>query len=260
MKPFGEELFGNPSSLHSEGRAARRAVDEARASVARLINALPEEVVFTGSGTEADNLALRGFAVPALGAAVRVVVSSIEHPAVLETCRYLGRLGVEVVHVPSNGDGIVGLGRAAGIARLEASDDAFRLVRLRDILWEGIQAGVPNAYLIGHRFSRLPGHICLGLAGQEGEAVRLLLALDEAGAAVSSGSACSSNHAGAPSSVLTAMGFDPLRARGSIRISLGRFNIESDVRRFLDIFPGVCASLRRTTSRPECGGAAMKGN
>jgi len=83
----------------------------------------------------------------------------------------------------------------------------------------------------------LPGHVCLGLAGQEGEAIRLLLALDEAGIAVSTGSACSANHSGEPSYVLQAMGFDPIRARGSLRITLGRFNTDADVDQFLALFP-----------------------
>ena len=67
----------------------------------------------------------------------------------------------------------------------------------------------------------------------EGEAIKLLLALDEAGIAVSSGSACSSNHAGQPSHVLQAMGFDPIKARGSLRITLGRFNTMEEAEQFV---------------------------
>jgi len=133
--------------------------------------------------------------------------------------------------------GIVGLGRAAELAQAEASVEISRLVRLRDQIMDGVMATIPHAYLIGHRYRRLPGHVCLGLAGQEGEAIRLLLALDEAGIAVSTGSACSANHSGEPSYVLQAMGFDPIRARGSLRITLGRFNTDADVDQFLALFP-----------------------
>ena len=69
-------------------------------------------------------------------------------------------------------------------------------------------ARITNAYLIGHRWRRLPGHICLGFDGLEGEAIKLLLELDKEGIAISSGSACSAIHAGQPSHVLEAMGFD----------------------------------------------------
>ena len=76
--------------------------------------------------------------------------------------------------------------------------ETARLVGLREQLYDGIAASIPNAYFIGDRYRRLPGHLCLGFAGQEGEAVKLLLKLDELGIAVSSGSACSANHAGEP--------------------------------------------------------------
>ncbi len=145
--------------------------------------------------------------------------------------------------------GIIGLGAAAEIARAEMSAEAVRLVELRDRLIDGINQAVPNAYLIGHPFQRLPGHVCLGLANQEGEAIHLLMALDDEGIAVSTGSACSAQHGAEPSYILRAMGFDPVRARGSIRISLGRFNTEDEVSRFLDIFPRIAATLRPTLSR-----------
>ena len=86
--------------------------------------------------------------------------------------------------------GMVGLGPAA-----EMSVEASRLVALRDRIIDVVAATIPNAYLIGHRYQRLPGYVCLGLAGQEGEAIRLLVALDGAGLAVSTGSARSASHA-----------------------------------------------------------------
>ena len=76
------------------------------------------------------------------------------------------------------------------------------------------------------RTGACPGHLCLGFSGQEADAIRLLFALDDAGIAVSSGSACSAHNAGEPSYVLTAMGFDTIRARGSLRVTMGRFTTE----------------------------------
>ncbi len=144
--------------------------------------------------------------------------------------------------------GIVGLGVAAKIAQAEMAEEAARLVKLRDQIISGVKDQIPNAYLIGHPYKRLPGHICLGFAGQEGESIKLLLALDEEGIAVSSGSACSAHHAGQPSYILMAMGMDAIRGRGSLRITLGRFNTQAEVDRFLNVLPKVVADLRPVTS------------
>jgi cysteine desulfurase len=122
-------------------------------------------------------------------------------------------------------------------------------VRLREDLITGVLARIPNVYLIGDRFRRLPGHVCLGFAGLEGESIKLLLALDEAGVSVSAGSACSAHKASEPSYVLTAMGFDALRARGGLRITLGRFNTKAEVDRLLEILPRAVATLSPVTGR-----------
>src|SRR5579863_2006824 len=111
MAPFLGGAYGNPSSLHYEGRAAREAVDTARAQVADLIGAEPGEIVFTASGTEADNLALIG-AVRASGRPGHVVTTSIEHAAILETCRFLAdsgtKPGTKITRLPVDSDGLVG--------------------------------------------------------------------------------------------------------------------------------------------------------
>ena len=151
--------------------------------------------------------------------------------------------------------GIVGFGRAAHIARSEMGEETARLVGLRERLYDGIAATIPNAYFIGDRYRRLPGHLCLGFAGQEGEAVKLLLKLDEQGIAVSSGSACSANHAGEPSYALTAMGLDPIRARGSLRITLGRGSTQREVDRFLE---ALAADRPVTADRGEPRGFASR--
>jgi cysteine desulfurase len=139
---------------------------------------------------------------------------------------------------------IAGLGRAAELAAACRPAEAARLVGLRDHLMENICERIKNSYLIGHRWRRLPGHICLGFDGLEGEAIKLLLELDKEGIAISSGSACSAIHAGQPSHVLEALGFDALKARGSLRISLGRFNTLDEAERFLEVLPQAVASLR----------------
>jgi cysteine desulfurase len=106
MGPYLGGAYGNPSSLHQEGRIARRAVDKARAQVAALIGAAPEEIMFSASGTEADNLALIG-AARACGKPGHVVTSVIEHAAILETCRFLATGGTRITHLPVNADGLV---------------------------------------------------------------------------------------------------------------------------------------------------------
>ena len=115
IQPFLHEAFGNPSSSHAYGRVARDAVVQARQHVADLIGAAPSEVFFTGCATEANNLALLGVA-RALGATKRhLVVSAIEHPAVMAPARYLAEQGWEVSVVPVDEYGLVSasaLGRA----------------------------------------------------------------------------------------------------------------------------------------------------
>lgn len=363
MASFQEQYYANPSSMHQSGRQVREMVEKARCQVAKLIHANPVEIIFTSSGTEADNLALVGL-FEALGQPFHMITSRIEHPAILETCKYLewrgatvtylgvdetgavhsdalkaairpetrlvsimtannvagtiqplpqlidishrhgalfhtdavqaaGRIPVDVaqgidllslsahkiygpkgcgalfvrrgIHIEpllhgggqesgwrsstENTTGIIGFGEAAAITSRGMVKETARLVRLRERLIEGIALQIPNAYVIGDRYRRLPGHVALGFAGQEGEAVKLLLALDEAGFAISAGSACSSSHAAEPSYVLQAMGFNPLQARGGLRITLGRFNTLDEVDLFLEVLPGIVSDLRPITSR-----------
>ena len=107
MRPFLGEAFGNPSSVHRRGDAAREALAEARSRVAALVGALPEEVVFTATGSEANNLALKGLLANADPKRRRLVVSAIEHPSVLETARHLEARGVPVTIVPVDADGVL---------------------------------------------------------------------------------------------------------------------------------------------------------
>jgi cysteine desulfurase len=100
MLPYLREHHGNPSSIHGSGRRARLGLDEARERVARLLGAKPREIVFTGGGTEADNLAVKGAAWAASARGRRVVTSSVEHKAVLHSCAVLERFGFEVTYLP----------------------------------------------------------------------------------------------------------------------------------------------------------------
>jgi cysteine desulfurase len=107
MRPFLRDSFGNPSSMHSAGQEARVAVEAARDRVASLIGALSEEIVFTSGGTEADNFALKGMAYAHDGKRNHIITSSVEHHAVLETCKFLERQGFTVTYLPVDGYGLV---------------------------------------------------------------------------------------------------------------------------------------------------------
>jgi cysteine desulfurase len=364
MGPFLGGAFGNPSSSHHEGRIARAAIEKARAQVAALIGAEPDEIIFTASGTEADNLALIG-TVRASGRPGHVVSSSIEHAAVLEACRFLAESGTKITHLAVDAEGIVspegllralqsnvtvvsimaasnvvgtiqpieelahltklhgvlfhtdavqaggkipldvnqlnvdllslsahklhgpkgigalylrkgvklspivfgggqerglrsatenvagivGFGAAAEIAKVELAEEATRLAQFRERIAAEISRTLTQSYIFGHSSKRLPGHLSFGFRGQEREVGRLLLALDQAGVAISAGSACSAHHSGEPSGVLLAMGYDSEQARGLLRVSLGRFNTKEEVDRFLEILSRAVATVN---------GAAMK--
>jgi cysteine desulfurase len=100
MLPYLTEHFGNPSSLHGTGRRARQGLDEARETVAGVLGAKPREIVFTGGGSEADNLAIKGVAWAASARGRHLITSSVEHHAVLNTCAMLERSGFEVTYLP----------------------------------------------------------------------------------------------------------------------------------------------------------------
>jgi cysteine desulfurase len=106
MLPYFIDMFGNPSAVHSYGQETRQVVDESRKKVARLLGAKTEEIIFTSGGTEADNLAIIGAAY-AGKAKGHIITSVIEHPAVLNTCRFLEKSGWQVTYLPVNGNGLV---------------------------------------------------------------------------------------------------------------------------------------------------------
>ncbi len=107
MEPFLREHFGNPSSTHAYGSYARQAIEEARLKVARLIGADPWEIIFTSGGTESNNLAIQGVARALRNRGRHIITSQIEHPAVLEVCRYLEGEDYDVTYLPVDSHALV---------------------------------------------------------------------------------------------------------------------------------------------------------
>lgn len=102
-----KENYGNPSSVYKIGRESKKLMEESREELASLLNADPKEIFFTGSGTEADNWAIRGIAEQYKDKGKHIITSKIEHHAVLHTCEYLETLGYEVTYVDVDRDGLV---------------------------------------------------------------------------------------------------------------------------------------------------------
>jgi cysteine desulfurase len=107
MRPFLGEAFGNPSSGHWASAPAKTALEQARAQVAALLGAAPDEIVFTSGGSEANNLAIKGMFFAPNRKAAHIITSAIEHPAVLTPCRFLERLGGSVTYLPVDRTGRV---------------------------------------------------------------------------------------------------------------------------------------------------------
>lgn len=107
MLPYFKEVYGNPSSLHSFGREALKAVDKAREKIAEIINAKPNEIYFTSGGSESDNWALKGAIKASKLKKKHIITTKIEHPAILETCEQLEKDGVEITYVGVNSNGQV---------------------------------------------------------------------------------------------------------------------------------------------------------
>ena len=107
MLPYFSQRFGNPSSLYTLAQESRKAVDEARESVARVLGSRTSEVIFTSGGSESDNAALKGAAFAMRGSGNHIVTTSIEHHAVLHTCHFLEDFGFEVTYLPVDRDGLV---------------------------------------------------------------------------------------------------------------------------------------------------------
>ena len=357
MKPYLFEIYGNPSSLHGEGQKVKAAIDDARAQVAQLINAETEEIVFTASGSESNNFALKGVALANLKKGNHIVISAIEHFSVMQAAKSLTKSGFEISHVPVDANGlvnpedvknaltdqtilvsvmhanhevgtiqplaeisqivkergillhtdavqtagvipvdvkaldvdflslsaqtfygpkgvaalyiknrsrinplidggtqeggrragtenvmgIIGMGAAAEIARLELPVRQEKLTALRDSLIGTIETKVPHVYLHGHRTQRLPNNVNFGFEFIEGESILLFLGMK--GVVASSGSACTSKALKA-SHVLTSMGVSHALANGTILFTLGIDNSEADIQVISENLPQIVERLR----------------
>ncbi len=107
MRPFLEKIFGNPSSSHWYGMQTQPAVQRARQQIATLLNCQPEELVFTGGGTESNNYAIKGIAFSRQAQGNHIITTQIEHPAVIEVCKFLEKGNFEVTYLPVNRAGLV---------------------------------------------------------------------------------------------------------------------------------------------------------
>jgi cysteine desulfurase len=357
MLPYFSGDFGNASSIHAFGQRARAAVETAREQVAELVNARPQEIIFTSGGTESDNHAIFGVA-SASSSSAHIITSSIEHEAVLNTCQVLEKQGVAVTYLAVSRDGlvnlddlrkairpdsvlitvmhannelgtiqplaeigriaadhdiyfhtdavqsvgkipvdvkalqldllslsghkfyapkgvgaiyikggtrlrqllygghhqrgfrpgtenvagIVGLGKAAELARMSLEQDAACISVLRNALEQGLLARVPDSRPNAAGAPRTPNTSNITFPGIEGEA--LIIALDLKGIACSTGAACSSG-AVEPSHVLTAIGLPAEEARASIRFSLGRHTTAAEIDAALEIVPDAVSQLRQ---------------
>lgn len=107
MRPYLDQYFGNPSSLHSFGIKSKLAIEKARQQIADLINCDPNEIIFTSGGTESNNLAIKGIAFQNKDKGNHIITSSIEHPAVFEVCKYLKKFGFKITYLPVDNYGMV---------------------------------------------------------------------------------------------------------------------------------------------------------
>lgn len=107
MLPFLDEVLGNPASIHQVGRKSMDAVEEARRKVANLLNARPKRIIFTGSGSESDNLAIKGVAFAYREKGDHIITTAIEHPAVLSSCKFLEQMGFQVTYLDVDKYGFV---------------------------------------------------------------------------------------------------------------------------------------------------------
>lgn len=111
MLPFLKDEWGNPSSIHWAARAPRKAIDDAREKVCAFLNCSPVEVIFTSCGSESDNLAIKGVALAKKSKGNHIITTRVEHPAVLNTCKYLEKEGFDVTYLNVDSEGLLSLDR-----------------------------------------------------------------------------------------------------------------------------------------------------
>ena len=101
------DLYGNPSSLHASGQAASTLMSNARKTLANILGCEPDEIIFTSSGTEANNLAIKGYTLANKHRGNHIITSAIEHPSVTNVCAYLGQQGFDVTYLKVDSEGFV---------------------------------------------------------------------------------------------------------------------------------------------------------
>ncbi len=149
MVDFLREHFGNPSSLYPIGRTVKEIINEARETIAKAMGAKRTEIFFTGSGTEADNFAIRGI-FDAMPGKNELITSAIEHPAVIETANYLERKGLKVTYIPVDPEGMIDLDyldhavtpRTALISIMHANNELGTIQPIEDVVEIAKKKGV----------------------------------------------------------------------------------------------------------------------
>ncbi len=317
MRPWFREKFGNTMSLHKFGQEAKAALEESREQVAGLIGAKPSEIIFTGSATESNNTVLKGIA-----RASHIIISSIEHPCVMESARWLEMQGMQITRLPVDRYGLINpldvkraikketilvsiIHASNEIGTIQPIAQIGKICRQKGVLFHTdavqslgkipidvnkmnidlltasshkmygpkgaallfIREGVKITPLLhgggqekGLRSSTINLPAIVGFAKAceifkkeannanfwfefvEGESI--VIQLDLAGVATSTGSACSSAKL-EPSHVLLAIGLKPEQAHGSLRLTLGRWTKESDIDFFLKVLPKIIKNLRK---------------
>ncbi|HOI75416.1 MAG TPA: cysteine desulfurase NifS [Syntrophales bacterium] len=164
MLPFFTEHYGNASSMHTFGQEAKQAVEQARKSIAFLIGARPEEIVFTSGGTESNNFAVKGIAYARKEKGNHIITSAIEHHAVLEPCHFLQKYGFEVTVLPVDGTGLVDpddvkkaiTGRTILISIMHANNEIGTIEPIREIGAVAREHGIPFHIDAVQTFGRIP--------------------------------------------------------------------------------------------------------
>lgn len=180
MNPYLIDFFGNPSSAHIAGRPLREAIEKSRTDVAALLGAQPDEIVFTSSGTEANNHVIKGVAHTLRERGNHIITSKIEHPAILNPCRFLESKGLEVSYVGVDGYGRVDPQEVAGEVRgttilisiMHANNEVGTIQNIQDIAELAREGGIlmhtdaaqscgkipTNVQMLGVDFLSVAGH------------------------------------------------------------------------------------------------------
>ena len=150
MIPYFHDAFGNPSAIYSYGQEAKSAIEKARSTIASLIGARDEEIVFTSGGTEADNFALKGVAFANQKKGNHIITSAIEHHAVLESCKFLSKMGFKITYLPVDHFGLVNpddvekaiTDKTILISVMHANNEVGTIQPIAEIRWIAREAGV----------------------------------------------------------------------------------------------------------------------